>query len=327
MNVLVSVIVPVYNVENYLRECVDSILRQTYKSIEIILVDDGSSDSSGLICDKYKEKDNRIKVIHKENGGLSDARNSGFRISKGEFITFIDSDDIVSDDFIETMIKALTVDCEVVVSGLTKFTYIIPKFDRNQSVEIQKLSNEEALKILCNMTKFGNSACAKLYKRQLIEKYPYPKGKLYEDLATTYKIIGEAKGIIYCSKKGYFYRQRIGSIRNHFHIEERDWDILEAASLQLNYICEHYPRAVPAAEGRCVVAGFELLRQIRRKTKENTESFKRIQLFIEPFKKDVLTSRDVNIKCKIKCLSICLGYSPAITCSKLFDFMRKTVRR
>ena len=102
---MVSVIIPVFNVSDYLEKCVLSVIKQTYKYIELILVDDGSTDQSGIICDKYREKDNRIKVLHKQNGGLSDARNAGIRIAKGEYISFVDSDDVISPIFIEIFLK------------------------------------------------------------------------------------------------------------------------------------------------------------------------------------------------------------------------------
>ena len=112
---MVSVIIPVFNVSDYLEKCVLSVIKQTYKNIEIILVDDGSTDQSGIICDKYREKDNRIKVLHKQNGGLSDARNAGIRIAKGEYISFVDSDDVISPIFIEIFLKvALKGECDIV---------------------------------------------------------------------------------------------------------------------------------------------------------------------------------------------------------------------
>ena len=328
MSKLVSVIVPVYNVEHYLRECVDSILRQKYKGYEVILVDDGSTDNSGIICDEYAENNPQVSVIHQDNQGLSGARNSGVRIAKGEYVTFVDSDDIVSDDYIGLLVGSIRNNCDVTVTGMRKFTYDVP----NNSAEMAKrevLTNEEALKILCNQTKFGNSACAKLYKKYLVDKYPYPQGKLYEDLATTYKIMAEAKGIVYCYKTGYFYRQRSGSIRkiDSHGIEYRDWYILDAAHDQYEFINNYFPGASASAKGRCVVAGFELLKMIAYGTKEDKENFKRIKQYIKPLYKEVLISRDVNKKTKIKCLSICLGYYPAISCSLLFDFMRKMIRK
>lgn len=150
---------------------------------------------------------------------------------------------------------------------------------------------------------------------------------MYEDLATTHKIIAEAKGIVYCSKTGYFYRQRNDSIMNHRGLEERDWDALVAAKNQYEYIAKFFPGVSAAAKGRCVVAGFDLLRLIRNRTNSDKKDFRKIQEYVKPFKKDVLDSQDVNKKTKLKCRAICLGYYPAISCSLLFDFMRKKIRK
>lgn len=328
MDIMVSIIVPVYNVEQYLHECVDSILMQNYSNYEVILVDDGSKDNSGTICDEYAKKNSKVSVIHQENQGLSGARNSGVQVSKGKYITFVDSDDFISYDYIRLLVTSIRNDCDVVTTGMVKFSEVVPDTSKEETY-VEELSNEEALRILCNQTKFGNSACAKLYKRYLVEKYPYPVGKLYEDLATTYKIIGDAQGICFCSKKGYYYRQRAYSIRklNYHGIESSDWYILDAAKNQYEYIKERYPAAAIAAKGRCVVAGFELIRLIRKGTREDKENFQKIQLYVKSFRKDVLTSSDVNKKSKIKCIAICSGYYPAVACSALFDFMRMTIKK
>ena len=123
MEDLISVVVPIYNVENYIKKCVDSILSQTYKNLEIILVDDGSPDNCPQICDEYAQKDNRIKVIHKENGGLSDARNAGIDISKGKFITFIDSDDYIEKDYVEVLYNSIKENASDMAIGSHKAIY------------------------------------------------------------------------------------------------------------------------------------------------------------------------------------------------------------
>lgn len=326
MNPKISIIVPVYNVESFLTQCFESIIKQTYDNYEIILVDDGSSDKSGKMCDEFAAGKNNVKVLHQDNQGLSGARNNGVKISTGEYITFVDSDDIITNDHVESLVNALLDDTDVAISKMMKFYDKIP---HTVQVDLSpyRMTNEEAMKELCNQGKFGNSACAKLYKRYLVERFPYPVGKLYEDLATTHKIIGNAKGICYISKCTYFYRQRKNSIMNHIGLVQRDFDVLDAARNQYEYIKKFYPDAVYPAKGRCVVAGFDLLRLIRTGSKQDKEQFKIIQTYVKPFKKDVMSSNDVNKKSKIKCMAICLGYYPAIWCSFLFEFMRYRVNK
>lgn len=322
----ISIIIPVYNVEPFLTQCLKSVINQTYDNCEIILVDDGSSDKSGKICDKFAAGRNNVKVLHQDNQGLSGARNSGVKISTGDYITFVDSDDIIINDCVESLVNALLDDADVVIAKMMKFYKKIPHNVQENSTPY-KMTNEEAMKELCNQEKFGNSACAKLYKRYLVERFPYPVGKLYEDLATTHKIIGNAKGIYYISKHTYFYRQRKNSIMNHTGLTQKDFDALNAARKQYEYIKKFYPGAVYAAKGRCVVAAFDLLRLIRTGSKQDKKQFKIIQKYIKPFKKDVMSSNNTNKKSKIKCMAVCLGYYPAIWCSSLFEFMRYRVNK
>ena len=321
MDCKISIIIPVYNVEEFFPECIQSVFNQTYKNLEIILVDDGSTDNSGIMCDEYaKERDN-ITVIHQENQGLSDARNNGVKVSTGDYICFVDSDDIITSDYAEVLSKTLMGNADIAIAKLAKFFDVVPSVE-NDLPEVQMMSNEKALKTLCNQTEFGNTACAKLYRKHLLELFPYPDGKLYEDLATTYKIIGKANGICYCPRVVYFYRQRHGSIMNHTGLTKEDLYALKAASEQYEYIKKNYPGAVNAAEGRCVVAGFDLLRLIRSGSKEDKANYTLIRKYIEPFVYDVLLSRDVNKKSKVKCLSILAGYYPALICSIMFEFLR-----
>ncbi len=239
-NELISVIVPVYNVEEYLRKCLDSIISQTYINLEIILVDDGSPDNCPVICDEYAAKDSRIKVIHKENGGLSDARNAGTKIASGEYITYIDSDDYVDEQFIEFLSNGLNVD----TCGKTVDIVVENSYDNSETTEMENkysvLSPSDALaQMLCEKT-FGVSAWAKLYSRRIAVKYPFPKGKIYEDFATTYKMFGDSECIVHCSAIHYHYVIRNGSICNS------EWNdgvyyITEAAEDMLDYIDEFYP--------------------------------------------------------------------------------------
>lgn len=227
----ISVIVPVYNVEQYLSRCLDSIINQTYRNFEVILVDDGSPDKCPEICDYYALQDNRIKVIHKENGGLADARNEGIRASSGEFITFIDSDDFVSFRYLE-----------VLLDGITRHNadIIIAKFQRFESKNNIKnfviiddwklLSKEDVFQKYTSLNTSEAmpfiSSCNKLYKRSLFDDIEYPKGFYYEDAYTSYKLLDKAKTIVVTSNQLYFYfinpESIMGQSFNNKHLEMID---------------------------------------------------------------------------------------------------------
>lgn len=216
-NPLITIIVPIYNVEQYLRECVDSIISQTYSNLEIILVDDGSLDNCPQICDEYKQIDNRIRVIHKKNGGLSDARNAGLDIATGEYISFVDSDDVISKRFIELLYKPFLHDENIGVS-LCKFKPFYGDKCDSSSVETPSekidldslLSQNSSLNTYISME--CNCAWNKLYHHHLWVNIRFPKGKIYEDVFTTYKILLKAKKIYRTTSQLYFYRVRSGSI-------------------------------------------------------------------------------------------------------------------
>lgn len=208
----ISVIVPVYKVEAYIEQCIDSILSQTYKNLEVILVDDGSPDCCPQICEEYALRDSRVKVVHKYNGGLSDARNFGMREATGEFISFVDSDDYIDIHMYETMMNGLHEnECDIVECHCVKFCDI-EKPDAIISDEVQILNSKEWL------TESGLGefiSCVvwnKIYRRSLFQNIEFPVGRHYEDEATTYKVIYKAEKILRMNSAYYFYRQREGSI-------------------------------------------------------------------------------------------------------------------
>lgn len=210
-NNLISIVVPIYNVEKYIPECVDSIIAQTYENIEIILVNDGSTDNSGSVCEEYAKKDARIKVIHKKNGGLSDARNAGIKIAKGEYIGFVDSDDWIETDMYEKLIKAcLENNADISICGL--FRDYVDKSIKCPSPNNKVYSSENALKALIEGEELHDHAWSKLYKRSFFDDVEYPKGKLYEDVRTTYKLFLKSDVVVSIEDCLYHYRQRSGSI-------------------------------------------------------------------------------------------------------------------
>lgn len=214
MHELISVIVPIYNVEKYIDRCVKSICKQTYKNLDIILVDDGSPDKCGVICDAYASHDSRIVVVHKENGGLSDARNAGLSICQGKYVTFIDSDDYIEHDYIETLYTSLVENQADISIGdylyETENGLVINSYLNSGKVRI--LNQKEAIGELCKLKLFSNSAWGKLYPTEFFSDIRYPKGKIYEDIPVTYRLILKAKRVVFCEKPIYHYIFRLQAI-------------------------------------------------------------------------------------------------------------------
>ena len=228
---LVSVIIPVYKVEPYLRECVDSVLSQTYTNIEIILVDDGSSDGCPAICDEYAAKDSRVRVIHKENGGLSDARNAGMKIASAEWWTFVDSDDVIHPQMIEMLMKLLLADdLKISAGGFTYFSEVAElRFSEYHTGKVQKLRLKDYICTDLWMTAWG-----KIYNRSLFSDIEYPKGRLHEDEFVTYKLIYKANEIAVLPIPLYMYRQRGNSIMSNYS-EKHLSDAFDALSERMAF--------------------------------------------------------------------------------------------
>lgn len=213
MNPLISVIVPVYNVEKYLARCVDSIVNQTYKNLEIIFVDDGSTDLCPQMCDDYAEKDSRIKVVHKKNGGLSDARNAGMAVATGEYISFIDSDDYVSDDFFECLLDVMNKENSDIAECSVVKLYEDNRFDEfSDDLSVKTYDTHDAMSALIAENPFYQHVWNKLYKTELVKDIPYAVGKLNEDEFWTYQVFGRANKVARLNKTMYYYFQRSSSI-------------------------------------------------------------------------------------------------------------------
>lgn len=229
MDSLISVIVPIYNVEKYLERCVESIINQTYKNLEIILVDDGSPDCCPKICDEYSKKDKRIKVIHKENGGLSSARNAGLDVAKGEYVSFIDSDDVVDEKFIETLYNlCIENNCDISECNFQRFEKDIVKSSNN--CEIKVYTNHEMQERLYIPEYFARGIVVwnKLYKKYLYDDVRFPIGKLNEDEFTTYKVLYKCEtSICVTEEELYYYRVNENSIMGKKFAAKR-LDVMEA---------------------------------------------------------------------------------------------------
>lgn len=231
---LISVIVPVYNVEKYLRQCLDSIINQTYRNLEIILVDDGSTDSSGIICDEYAQIDARIKVIHKENGGLSSARNAGLDvcISGGDYVAFVDSDDWLELDMYERLYEtSKKYNADIVASKIyleykNKTGFLNERYWPQKVVTIDEFNKMRLFKDVCYQRLYYTTVCNKLYNSQIFKKLRFPH-YLYEDVFVILDILRAASVIALLPEHKYHYRQREGSIM-YKEFSDTSLDIIEA---------------------------------------------------------------------------------------------------
>ena len=254
---MISVIVPVYNVEKYLERCVKSIAAQTYKDLEILLIDDGSTDKSGEMCDDFQQTDSRIKAFHKQNGGLSDARNYGIDHSAGEFISFVDSDDYIDEKMLETLHRLITEnDADLAVCSAMD---VFEGKEVTQVKEIKEfnLNKVESYKYMLRGDGIP-SACNKLYKRQTVGDVRFPVGKLYEDGFFTPQILKKVEKTAVTSKPMYYYFRRADSITTK-PFRKGDLDVIEAYDKCVKQVKELCPEALPYAEFRYRNAYFNVL--------------------------------------------------------------------
>ncbi|HEL1969404.1 glycosyltransferase family 2 protein [Streptococcus suis] len=220
VNDLVSVIIPIFNVENYLRKCLESVRNQSYQNLEIILVNDGSQDSSGAICDEYCKKDSRVKCIHKKNGGLSDARNAGIEVATGEYLCFIDSDDSIHKQYVEILLRSLKkYDADIAVCNFQRVQENEITFEQEidlSEICVNALNQDESwFALYDDKLKFQyTTVWSKLYKRYIFTALHFPVGRLNEDSATAHQIIGLIGKSIYVDAVLYYYLIRTGSIMN-----------------------------------------------------------------------------------------------------------------
>lgn len=236
---LISIIVPIYKVEQYLDKCIQSIINQTYKNLQIILVDDGSPDKCGKICDEYALKDNRIEVIHKINGGLSDARNVGIGRAKGKYIGFVDSDDYIEKDMYENMYNLLEErNADVCICN---FYNVIENNNiiKNPNNGIQEYNKIDILKEILLDKQIQSYAWNKLYKSELFDNVKYPVGKKYEDIGTTFYILEKCNKVVVTDLPKYYYLNRIDSIVNNLS-EQTVIDYVDLINERYDYIENKY---------------------------------------------------------------------------------------
>lgn len=241
MKPAISIIVPIYNVDQYLRKCLNSILSQTFKDIEVILVNDGSTDLSGEICNEYADKDSRVKVFHQQSRGVSSARNRGVKLATGHYIGFVDGDDYVTKDMYENLYEAcITTKSSIAICKLAreiegKITNDIGAF------YIKELDHHKAMSELFKGILYRFSLCNKLFKSHCFEGITFPVGRIHEDLSTTYKLFAAASKVVYINQIGYIYVKQQNSILTTRYNENRldaflGWDEI------LSFMQQEYPK-------------------------------------------------------------------------------------
>lgn len=304
-NVLISIVVPVYNVENYLVECVESLVNQTYTNIEIILVNDGSTDDSGTICSELAKKDSRIRVFNKENGGLSDARNFGIDKALGEYLTFVDSDDIISPFFIESMYKAIKIkNTKLAICKIKRFKKSIEiNGKHNANIEFFSEFSEEVLKkILYQIDQdlYSIAACAKLYSKTIFDHLRFPIGKINEDMLIIVDVMKLCKEISIVEEYMYYYRLNLTSITMQ-SFSSRRMDAIYASKKIVNDIKDNYPFLKNAAETLLFSRSCEML-CIAKYSLQQTNQFvsekKELINLIKKYRLKVLKDKNARTKAR-----------------------------
>ena len=305
INPMISIVVPVYNMEKHLDCCMDSLINQTYQNTEIIIVDDGSTDESSIMCDNYGNNSTNIKVIHKKNGGLSSARNAGISAARGAYIGFVDSDDYVHPKMYERLLA------EIAETGadiaVCQFKYVNEKnddyIDKNEGKRICTNSPKESLRNLMNCNQMVNSGimCDKLFDIKLFENLRFPEGRYHEDEFIIHHLFGKATRITYISDVLYYYRMREGSITSRYSLKNAD--MLLAHEDRLEYYKENYPELInEEVEWYLNLLDYNYFKMLRYHFKEKESRRKIIEVaknVLEESKQCEYISKDIYNKYKL----------------------------
>ncbi len=316
----ISVVVAIYNIEKCLRACIESILSQTHKKLEVILVDDGSTDNSGKICDEFAKSDERVIVIHKANGGLSDARNFGINKATAPYITFIDGDDTIEKDYIETLYSTIhsdNSDIAVIGHNIVRKSGIVKKCS-SQKITYQP---EDALREILYDREVDLSAWGKLYKTTLFKKTRYPKGRLYEDSATTYKLFDSANAISVIPEAKYNYIIRSTSITNE-EFSPRKFELITSTEEMCGYVIKKYPKLRQAAERRMIWAYLSTLAQLSTSKNPKRSDINRLMGYIKAHRKTVLSDKNISKRDRLSLHLTRLGFKGFSIAWKIYKRVR-----
>lgn len=312
----ISVLVPIYNAEKYIEKCLDSIVNQTYENIEIVLIEDGSTDNSLEIIKEYSKQDKRIKIISIKNNGVADARNKALENATGNYVTFVDSDDYVEKDYVETLYTNLK-KYEADIAVCNCYNIIEKTGSKNFKTfginKVKEYNNIEAVENLFYYNFFRHSPWGKLYKKNLWNNIKFPVGKNYEDLATIYKLFLKSKNVIYIPKEKYNYLIRQGSIVHNEMKKEDVEAILEYTQKILQDITQNYPTLIPSAEYMVTYLNLSLWKKVP--VGKYKEYDKTIKNNIKKYRISIIKNKKVNKKPKCMMLLSFLGrriYRPII---------------
>ena len=301
----VSLIIPVYNVLAFLDHCLDSVLSQTFKDVEIIVIDDGSTDGGGRLCDAYAERDVRIQVFHTENRGLSAARNLGLEKATGDYVAFLDSDDWIEEDFLQRMVEtAESYDSDIVCCRYS-YDYRGHKEDSQEYRDLLLLAGDDIMLAFLTKPYIGNMAWNKLYRRALFSDIRYPEGRYYEDIATTYRLMMKAERVVCIPEVLVHYRVRAGSIC-------RSYDLMNMSDYWWAYrkcykdLCRYSEKYGTLAVGPCMNAIGYMWLWYSRLTREEKKSakpvLKEMQRFAAEHRRELLCNDRAKKKQKFFCM-------------------------
>lgn len=304
---LISVIIPVYNVKPYLRMCADSVFAQTFRNLEILFIDDGSTDGSGELCDALAQEDSRVRVIHQKNGGLSAARNTGIDACTGDYIFFLDSDDAISPVALAHLWTAcIRTRADVASGDFRRFSSMEVPQER-AAFATESFGTEEALRRMLMTQGLGHQAWGKLFRRKLWESFRFPVGLLYEDYAVIYDVMCQAGRVTSVTDALYFYRMHEGSIM-HTRITERNLSLLDTCERVTHMISEKFPSLRPAAVRLQVVTYMRFLYDLLETDyRLFPEQQKRIIDTVKAHKKEFLQSKEVRRVDKVKLRTLLAG--------------------
>lgn len=299
---LISVIVPVYNAEQYLEKCIESIINQTYKNLEIIIIDDGSTDKSPEICDKYAAKDVRINLVHKENGGVSSARNAGLDVFKGEYVTFVDSDDFISYDYVEKLY------CSVIENS-ADISICNYKINGNKRHKLNRHGKTPASSFIydyLSLTIETDECWGKLFNKSVVDSIRFDNYKVSEDSLFVFYCLINANFVSFVDEYLYCYRVHNESVINQSNAEKR-YEACLTAQVMLEH-CENTPycnKYISASKTR--LAKYNFFVYFIAQKENNTFIMNKCKKYILKNRKKLLLTRGVSPKVKIACFSSCFG--------------------
>lgn len=295
---LITIIVPIYNVEQYLEICINSIVNQTYKKLEIILVDDGSTDSSSEICDKWAKKDSRIIAIHKSNGGGGQARNVALCQANGEYIAFVDSDDYIAPNMYEMLLNYMTEEVDIVECDFINVYDNREKFDSDRKTQYKRYSRKEAMKEHISDHYFRQLIWNKIYRKRVIEGIFFPEEKGIDDEFWTYKAIGNARKLVRIDTPLYAYRQQDASVMHNMDVHNR-FQSVKAKCARHDYIKDNFSeletKSLHSIWMMCIYTGQIFIRS----GKQNKNDCKRLVEILKKYNFKISNLRQLSRKEKI----------------------------